>query len=989
MVEDDFSRLISCLIQNYYLSLQRQIIKTKRNMKRKTLALTTYICLAFFLLPLKSIARVNLCDSALIPVDSTVRIGHLPNGLTYYIKYNNWPENRACFYLAQRVGSLQEEDNQRGLAHFLEHMCFNGSEHFPGNGVDRFFERIGSNDGVNAYTSIDETVYNIDDIPTTIGQNILDSCLLVLYDWANGLSLDSIEIEKERGVIHEEWRSGRSARSRIYERQLPILYPDSKYGHRNPIGLMDVVDNFKHQELRDYYEKWYNPENQCVVVVGDIDADEIEGKIKQLFGSMQPKGQPGKVVREEVADHQGIIYSIDRDKELQDNSVFLMFKHKAYTPEDRKYVGYWRDLNKTSAALTMLNIRFSDEELKPDCSYLSASVSDDDYMMSSTKAAFQISCYTKDGMQTKALTDALAECRRAVDNGFTPEEYQRYQAEKLSRLDNLLMASDKRNSSVLVEEYYGNYLYGTDMSSVEDYVAIMKQIVSSTTLDEVNLRMKELLPAENDNMVIGCWNIEKDSTAYPTEQELEAALMAGRQIATTPYVDQLKDAKLLSDFPQKGSIVKEKRYKDYDYTRLTLSNGATVLLKHTEIDKSQVLFKAYGKGGWTLYGEDDDPNITMFDNIPFGKNGLTSSQIEKLLSGKQVSLGNSISQRQFTFTGSANPVDLETLMQLIYADFTNVTKDTAAYNKALNDMAIYLRNRKTDPESAFSDSVSVTSNGHHPRFKLLTEEDLAKVSHNRILSIIQDQTSAARNYTFLFVGNYDEATIRSLIEQYLASLPNRKVMSEGPFIKTWLKNDAYCHFKRKMETPKAMVSMDWFTESIPNTLENRVKTQAACEVLNMLYNKIVLEENSATYGCYANYYMIRGYKNEYQIGFTADCEMHPEKCDSVLTLMKSTFTGMAQHIDPAMLSNAKETLLKSLNELVHTKNGFWLGFMWDRESRGIDTYTNRRKLIEQLTPQAVQKFMQRFLKTSHFTEILMQPAQSDTNASRSSPSPVN
>ena len=248
------------------------------------------LTLLYLCVPLKGKAQTCLNDSMLIPRDSTIRIGKLTNGLTYYLKYNNWPENRACFYLAQRVGSLQEEDNQRGLAHFLEHMCFNGSEHFPGNGVDRFFESIGSNDGVNAYTSIEETVYNIDDIPTNIGQAKLDSCLLVLYDWANGLTLDSIEIEKERGVIHEEWRSRRSATSRIYERQLPKLYPGSKYGHRYPIGLMDVVDNFKHQELRDYYEKWYNPENQCVVIVGDVDVDSMEVKIKRLFGGIKPKG---------------------------------------------------------------------------------------------------------------------------------------------------------------------------------------------------------------------------------------------------------------------------------------------------------------------------------------------------------------------------------------------------------------------------------------------------------------------------------------------------------------------------------------------------------------------------------------------------------------------------------------------------------------------------------------------------------------------------
>ena len=678
-------------------------------------SLLKHLLLILLLLPLRGIAQPCINDSALIPVDSTVRIGHLPNGLTYYIKYNNWPENRASFYLAQRVGSLQEEDNQRGLAHFLEHMCFNGSEHFPGNRVDRFFESMGANDGVNAYTSIEETVYNIDDIPTTISQEKLDSCLLVLYDWANGLSLDSAEIEKERGVIHEEWRSGRSASSRIYERQLPLLYPDSKYGHRMPIGLMDIVDNFKHQELRDYYEKWYNPENQCVVVVGDIDVDQTEAKIKRLFGDIRPKGQSGKVVTVEVPDHSGIIYSIDHDKELQGNSIFLLFKHRASTPEERKYVGYWADCHKTSAALSMLNTRYEDAALKPDCPYLSASVDDDDYCMSSTKEAFSISCEARDSMQVQALTAALIECRRAAEYGFTEEEYQRYKANRISNLDNLLMSADKRESTTLVSEYYGHYLYGTDISSVEDYVAIQKAITNQTTLQEVNQRMRELLPERNDNMVIGSWNIEKDSAYYPTEKELEAALTAGRKAPLTPYVDELKGAKLLNELFQKGSIVREDSIPEFGFTRLSLGNGATVLMKHTDIDKSQVLFKAYGKGGWTLYGEEDDPNITMLYSVDFGNNGLTSSQVEKLLAGKRVNLRHGISQRHFSFTGSANPVDLETLMQMIYADFTNISKDTAAYQKALKDMAIYLKNKKTDPESAFSDSITVTNNGHHPR----------------------------------------------------------------------------------------------------------------------------------------------------------------------------------------------------------------------------------------------------------------------------------
>lgn len=930
------------------------------------------ICLTICF-PFDGQASNQIPDTCLIPVDKRIRIGKLENGLTYYLRYNNWPENRVCFYLAQRVGSLQEEDNQRGLAHFLEHMCFNGSEHFSGNGIDRFFERLGAQDEVNAYTSIEETVYNIDYIPTRIGQEKLDSCLIVLYDWANGLTLDSIEIEKERGVIHEEWRSGRDATSRIYERQLPLLYPNSKYGHRLPIGSMDIVDHFKHQELRDYYEKWYNPENQCVVVVGDVDIDDVEAKIKQLFGNIKPKGNAGKVVREEVADHRGVIYSLDKDKELQGNSVFLLFKHETYTREQLKYVSYWRDHNKTQAALAMLNTRLSDEVLKPDCSFISASVDDDNYFLSSTKDAFEISCTTKDGMQAKALTDVLTFCRCAVDYGFTEEEYQRYQSEQLSILDNLLMTAAKWSSASLAQEFYNNYFYGTDMSSFEDYVAINKVIISSTTLDEVNLRMKELLPEENDNMVVGCWSIEKDNVSYPSEEELETALIAGRKTPTSPYVEQLKGARLLEELPPKGSIVSEETFSDYGYSKLTLSNGATVLLKHSLIDESQVLFKAYGKGGWTLYDEDDDTNILMLSNIPFGKNGLTASQINKLLAGKRVHLSYDISQRNFSFSGSANPADLETLMQMIHADFTNITKDTAEYRKSMMDIALYLKNSKTDPNSTFVDSLFVTSNSHHPRFKPLCEEDLVRVSHERILSILQDQTSAARNYTFIFVGNYDDSTIRPLIEQYLASLPNRKELSEGPYIKSWLTDDAYCHFKRQMETPKPMVAVGWFTESIPFTLRNYVTIQATCDVLNQLYNQIVREENSATYGCHAGYSLKRGEKDEYEVGFTANCEMQPEKCDSVLTLMKNTFTSMAQDVDETMVRNAKETLLNSFESLVKTSNGFWLDAIWRKEDQGLDFYTGRQTLIEQITPDDIKNFVRQLLSDSHFCEVLMQP----------------
>ena len=341
---------------------------------------------------------------------------------------------------------------------------------------------------------------------------------------------------------------------------------------------MDVVDNFKHQELRDYYQKWYNPQNQCVIVVGDIDINSIEFKIEQLFGSICSKESAGEVVKEEVVDHHGIIFSFDHDKELQENSVFLIFKHQAYTPEQRKFVSYWRNLNITNAALSMMNIRLDDEVLKTDCSFISASVDDDDYFLSSTKGAFQISCEPKDSMQAKALTDILIECRRASEYGFTEEEYQRYKMERISQLDNFLMSADKRESSSLASEYYNNYLYGTDISSANDYVAIMKHIVSSTTLGEVNRRMKELLPETNDNMVIGCWSIEKDSAYYPSEKE---DLDAGDDAYTdTENETESEAARLLLMLPEEQ---REAVYLCY-YEGYTVREAAAIMeVKETKV----------------------------------------------------------------------------------------------------------------------------------------------------------------------------------------------------------------------------------------------------------------------------------------------------------------------------------------------------------------------------------------------------------------------
>ena len=438
-----------------------------------------------------------------IPVDEDVRMGRLDNGLTYYIRHNAWPEQRAEFYIAQRVGSIQENDEQRGLAHFLEHMCFNGTEHFPGNDIVKWCETVGVKFGrdLNAYTSIDKTVYNISNVPTT-REGIIDSCLLILHDWADGLLLEPAEIDKERGVIHEEWRLRTSAQMRMLERDLPRLYPDSKYGHRMPIGLMEIVDNFKPEVLRAYYEKWYRPDNQAIIVVGDVDVDKVEQKIKDLFSPIKMPENPAPVVAEAVPDNNEAIIVVDKDKEMQYSIVEVMFKGDPIPDEIKGTMQYLLIDYLKNACIGMLNDRMAELAQKADCPYLQGNVGYGEYLLSKTKDAFEVSVLPKEGQTEAAVKAALIEARRAAEFGFTATEYQRYKSNFTSQLDKQYSNKDKRYNSQFVNEYVQNFLDNEPFPSIDMYYETMKQIVPMLPLEAVNELMKEFYAKNDSNMVV-------------------------------------------------------------------------------------------------------------------------------------------------------------------------------------------------------------------------------------------------------------------------------------------------------------------------------------------------------------------------------------------------------------------------------------------------------------------------------------------------------
>lgn len=912
-----------------------------------------------------------------VPADTAVRKGTLANGLTYYIRYNNWPEHRANFYIAQRVGSLQEDEAQRGLAHFLEHMCFNGTTHFKGNAVIEWCRAHGIEFGadLNAYTSIDQTVYNIDNVPTT-NQGTLDSCLLILADWADGLLLEPDEIDKERGVIHEEWRLRSSASQRMLERALPKLYPGSKYGQRMPIGLMSVIDNFKPQELRDYYEKWYHPTNQGIIVVGDVDVNHTEAMIKKLFGGITNPEPTAPIEAVSVPDNATPIVIVEKDKEQQVPMAELMIKHDVFPDSLKNTVVYLLQEYTKNAATSMLNDRLREVSEQKDCPFVQAYVDDGTYIFSRTKDAFDVSVVPKDAAKTaEALKTAFVEARRAAEFGFTGTEYKRFQDDYISQLDKAYSNRDKRPNGQFYSQCLGNFLDNEPMPSIEYEYQLMKQVVPMLPVDMVNEYIKELVPQNDSNLVILSFNPEKDGAVYPSESGLLKAVSDARAEHITAYVDNVKSEPLITSLPKPGTIKKEVKNDKLGYTELTLSNGVKVVLKKTDYKKDEVRLSGEGDGGSTLYGDKDLTNLKVFDNV-IGASGLgnfSSTELQKALAGKIANADLTIGERKTEVSGNSTPKDVETMLQMVYLYFTNINKDQKSFDKVISQLELSLQNRDKRPETAVSDTLTASLYDHNPRVTALKLADLKDINYDRILQIAKERTASARGWEFTIIGNYDEDSIRPLICQYLASLPAKGKNVASPRLIKLHQGNLENRFTRKMETPKAISYFVWYNEKMPYTVENEVRASIAGEVLSQIYLRKIREEESAAYSCGA--YGSAGIEDDgyhvYQIlGY---CPMKPEKEDVAVRIMKQEMPELAKTCDKETLDKIQKTMLKQLETQMKT-NGFWEEVIDMQRKHGIDYgYDVRRAAIEAQTPESISAFVKEFLQNANNVNVIMLP----------------
>ena len=932
----------------------------------------------FFMAAMMLVALGSMAQSMPIENDPSVRKGKLDNGLTYYIKQNNWPEHRVNFYIAQRVGSLQEEESQRGLAHFLEHMAFNGTVNYPGNGVIDYTRSLGVEFGrdLNAYTGVDQTVYNINDVPST-RLSAIDSCLLILKDWSNGLLLEGDEIDKERGVIHEEWRVRSSASQRMFERNLETLYPGSKYGKRMPIGLMSVVDNFKYDEIRNYYHKWYRPDNQAIVVVGDIDVDRTEAKIKEMFSSIPgPAADAAQVVDVEVPDNAEPIFVIDKDKEQQYNVIQVMYKTDPMPDEIKGDISYMIMKYAINMACDMLNKRLEEKALEPECPYLQAGANYGNYIFAKTKDAFSLIVLPKDGKSADAVQVVTQEALRASQHGFTATEYLRVKDEYMSSLEKQFNNRNQINNDRFGREYCSNFLEKEPYPSIEWEHQMMSMIAPNIQVEMINQLMAQMMPTNDSNLVVMNFNPDKEGVVLPTKEALKGAIDAAQAAKLEAYVDNVKNEPLIAELPTPGKIISETENTKLGFKELTLSNGATVILKKTDFKDDEIRYYAESKGGSSLYGPKDWANCKMFDLVvaASGLGNFSSNELEKALAGKNANVDLSLSTNYERLNGNSTKKDLETMFQLNYLYFTALTKDEKATSTYMSFVETQLKNKSGNPDAALSDSIQTTTYNHDWREKPFNLEDIKNVNYDRVIEIAKERTANAADFTFYFVGSFDEDAIKPLIEQYIASLPAQPGVKENfkegaKVVAGNVKNV----FSRAMETPQTTSLVMWHSYDAPYTMENDIKADIAGQVLDVILLKKVREDEGAAYSPHGSAGMtIKGDKPFTQA--LTYVSMKPEKKDLVINIMRESINDVANgQIEADALQKIKEKMLKDYDTNAKS-NAHWVNVLNMYKAFNVDTQNGYKEAVNKVTAADVSKFVKETLvKSNNCIEVTMNP----------------
>jgi len=906
-----------------------------------------------------------------VPMDPTVKFGVLENGMTYYIRHNEEPKERASFYIIQNVGAILEEDNQNGLAHFLEHMAFNGTQHFEGKGIINYLEKYGVAFGrnINAGTGLDATVYNLSNVPST-NQGLLDSCLLILNDWSNYLLLTEEEIDAERGVIKEEWRTRRNADFRMRNTLSPLKYKGSKYSKRDVIGDLDVIANFDYEVIRNFYHDWYRTDLQAIAIVGDFDADEMEAKVKELFSQIPAVENPREREYFEVPNNKEPIVAIATDPEAQRSMMWLYYKHDAVKNED-KNIGYYRKSLVNQLYGQMLNTRFAELVQKENPPFIIAQSFYGSY--TATKDAYTLLALAQNNGMEKALKAVLMENERVRRFGFTASELDRAKTNMLRGFEKAFKEKDKRNNDLFVREYRAHYLNAEPLPGIEAEFQFAQGIMPSISLAEINA-----LPAQwitKENMVLTMEGPEKEGISLPTAEQALAIMDEVSKMELEPIKDEVNNKPLIANEPKGSAVVSTKEVPEMGSTEWTLANGIKVVIKKTDYKEDEILLNAFSEGGMSLISDEDLPSAALIGTFigMYGVGEFDNIELQKMLTGKIVRLTPVIGNETEGFNGSASPQDFETLLQLVYLYFENPRFDKSSHDAFMTRLMAFIENRSKDPNQVFADTVAAILSSYHPRVHPFNKEYLEKVDFEKIKSIYLDRIKDASDFTFIFTGNIDAEKAKPLIEKYLGGL------TDIERTETWANNHINAPegfvkkaFEQEMETKKSTVYIN-YNDDFEYNAKNKIALDLIEGILDFRYTESIREEEGGTYGVSIGAAKTHYPEQEFSLEMRFDCD--PDRADHLASLIylevdKLIKDGPTQ-VD---LDKARENLHKVRQENLRN-NRFWQNaiqaYYYDNEN--IVSEDNFNTILDKMTVKDLKKAAKNLFSKANKIEVIMKP----------------
>ena len=902
-----------------------------------------------------------------IPVDPKITVGELPNGLRYYIRENREPKNRADLRLVVNAGSVLEDEDQRGLAHMVEHMAFNGSKHFPRQKFVDFMQSIGMRFGpeLNAFTGFDETIYMLR-IPTDSAQ-IVNTALLMLEDWAHNVTFDDKPIDKERGVITEEWRLGQGAEARMRDKQFPILFRGSRYAVRQPIGSKEVIETFRPETLKRFYRTWYRPDLMGVIAVGDFDRAKMEGLIKTQFAGIprDPKAPPRPVYP--VPDHDDTLFAIATDREAQRSTVAVYHKLPL---RDQSTVGAYRQRTVEIIFNAMLNSRFNEIAQKPDPPFLGAGANEERFVAS--KEVFGLSALVPEGGIARGLRALYTEGERVGRFGFTATEFERQKSDMMRFYERALVERETEDSDTFAEEFTRSFLEGEPIPGIEYEHALQTHFMPGIGIDEVNRLAREWMTEKN--RVIMANAPDKPGLATPAAAELAAVLEGVKREDLAPYQDTVSDAPLLAQLPAPGEIVSTRTLEAAGITEWMLSNGIRVVLKPTKFKEDQILVRGVSPGGVSLAEDENLIAANTADDVVSagGLDGFSAVELQKKLAGKSIALTPTIGELEEGFSGSASPKDAETLFQMIYLNFTAPRADPAVFEAFKAQLKAVLENRVKKPETVFADTLRSTLQRDQPRFRPMTVDEIPRMDLQKSMAFFKDRFSEAGDFTFLFVGNLDLEQIRPLVCRYLASLPT---IGRKETWKDWRVPPPEGVVKRtvvKGLEPKSLEAIV-FSGPMKSTMESRLAMRAATQVLETRLRKILREKLGETYDVSVYPYASKVPREEYRV--VIDLGADPKKIDS---LSKVIFKEIKKLQDkgpaPQELADVRTAESREYETNVR-ENGWWLEELHERYWLGEDPAEALRfpETLAKLAKSDVQAAARAYFNTKRYVQVTLYP----------------